>query len=231
MILDLSAVTDGLVNLVKNQWTTAPIWAELGLGGPSFTPKISGLAPDRIREGDATYLSIFLYHVEPNNAQESMFWRSEFMQGPGQPVRYMPLALDLFYLVSAYSESSYIEEQQAMSVALRIFHANAVVRSGPPSPPAPGPLAWQLTLSMEHRSYDELSRLWQATTAALRLGVVYRAAVLFITPDDGAGPAPEVVEVDAYVQEPDVPMPPQGPPPYPPVAPSPDADLVKVTDS
>ena len=225
MILDLSAVTDGLIDLVKNQWTTAPIWAELGVAGPTFTPKFSGLAPDRIREGDATYLSIFLYHVESNHAQESMYWRPELMLGPGQPVRYLPLALDLFYLVSAYSESSYVEEQQAMSVALRIFHANAVVRSGPPSPPAPGPLAWQLTLSMEHRAYDELSRLWQATTAPLRLGVVYRAAVLFIAPDDGAGPAPEVVEVDAYVQ-------PTVPPPQPPgtlTPPPADADLVKVT--
>src|SRR4029077_9567937 len=112
----------------------------------------------------------------------------------------------LFYLVSAYSEASYVEEQQAMSVALRVFHANAVVRSGPPSPPAPGPLAWQLTLSMEHRSYDELSRLWQANTVAVRPRVVYRAAVLFITPDEGARPAPDVVEVDGYVQ-PTVPEP------------------------
>src|SRR4029077_16962070 len=122
----------------------------------------------------------------------------------------------LFYLVSAYSEASYVEEQQAMSVALRVFHANAVVRSGPPSPPAPGPLAWQLTLSMEHRSYDELSRLWQATTVPLRLGVVYRAAVVFLTPEQPGGPAPAVEEVDLFVKQPlDAPLA--------------DADLVKVT--
>jgi hypothetical protein len=218
VILDLSAVTDGLVDLVKSEWTTAPIWAELGVGGPTFTPKFSGLAPDRIRAGDATYLSVFLYHAESNNAQEAMFWRPELMHGPGQPIRYLPLALDLFYLVSAYSEASYVEEQQAMSVAMRIFHANAVVRSGPPSPPAPGPLAWQLTLSLEHRSYDELSRLWQATTVPLRLGVVYRAAVLFIAPDANDVSAAEVLEVDAYVQ-PTVPPPPGNP------------DLVKVTSA
>ena len=106
------------------------------------------------------------------------------VRSPGQPVRYLPFALDLYYLLSTYSEASYVEEQQAMSVALRIFHANAVVRSGPASPPAVTPPAWQLTLTMEHRSYDELSRLWQATTVPVRLGVVYRAAVLFITPDE-----------------------------------------------
>ena len=48
-----------------------------------------------------------------------------------------------------------------MSVALRIFHANPIVRSAPGAA-----VPWELTLTMEHRSYDELSRLWQATTAA-----------------------------------------------------------------
>ena len=200
MILDLSAVTDKLINLVKTQWATAPIWAELGVGGPTFTPTITGLAPDAIRKGDGPQLSIFLYHVESNNAQESAWWAPEMVRSPGEPVRYLPLALDLYYLVSAFAESSYVDEQQAMSVALRIFHANAVVRSGPPSPPAPGPLAWQLTLTMEHRSYDELSRLWQATTAPLRLGVVYRAAVLFMTPDKPVAPHGEVEEVDIAVK-------------------------------
>src|SRR5260370_1051662 len=51
------------------------------------------------------------------------------------------------------------------------------------------PIPWELTLTMEHRSYDELSRLWQATTAPLRMSVVYRAAVVFIDPD----PKPETV--------------------------------------
>jgi Pvc16 N-terminal domain len=154
--------------------------------------------------------------VESDNAQEAIWWKPEMVRSPGQPVRYLPLALDLFYLVSAYAEGSYAEEQQAMSVALRIFHENAVVRSGPPSPPAPGPLDWQLTLTMEHRSYDELSRLWQATTAPLRLGVVYRAAAVFLAPERPEVAAKPVQEVDLYVKQPlDAPLA--------------DADLVKVT--
>lgn len=200
MILDLSAVTDALTNLVRSRWATAPIWAELGLGAPPFTPTISGLAPDAIRDGDGPQLSMFLYHVESDNAQESAWWTPEMLRSPGQAVRYLPFALDLYYLLSAYSKASYAEEQQAMSVAVRIYHANAVVRSGPPSPPDPGPLAWQLTLTMEHRSYDELSRLWQATTVPLRLGVVYRAAVLFLTPDEPGVAAKEVEEVDITVK-------------------------------
>jgi hypothetical protein len=121
------------------------------------------------------------------------------LRSPNQPVSYLPLALDLYYLLSAFSDTSYAEEQQAMSVALRIFHANAVVRRDA----GPNP-AWQLTLTMEHRSYDELSRLWQATTAPLRLGVVYRAAVLFLTPDEPVDANKEVLTVRTTVNETDV---------------------------
>jgi hypothetical protein len=36
---------------------------------------------------------------------------------------------------------------------------------------------------MEHRSHDELSRLWQSTTAPIRMSQVYRASVVFIEGD------------------------------------------------
>jgi hypothetical protein len=199
VILDLSAVTDGLIDLVKTNWSSAPLWAELGVAAPTFTPNFTGLAPDALRDGSGPQLSLFLYHVESDNAQEANFWTSQMVRSSGQPVRYLPLALDLFYLLSAYSETSYAEEQQAMSVALRIFHANAVVRSDPTPTPA-----WSLTLTMEHRSYDELSRLWQATTVPLRLGVVYRAAVLFLAPDEPDATVKQVETVEAIVNDTDV---------------------------
>ncbi len=51
-------------------------------------------------------------------------------------------------------------------------------------------------MTMERRSYDQLSLLWQATTAPLRLGVVYRAAVIFVQPDAAPAQAHEVDIVD-----------------------------------
>jgi hypothetical protein len=185
MPLDLSAITDTLIDLVKASWDSSPLWAELDEGSPAtpaappFTPNISGLAPDVLPTEPGPQLGIFLYHVEANNAMESLYWAPQIpadSSGGGEPVRFLPMALDLYYLMSAFSESNYHWEQQAMSVALRIFHANPIIRS-----PA-GP-AWELTLTMEHRSYDEMSRLWQATTSPMRLSVVYRAAVVFIDPD------------------------------------------------
>jgi hypothetical protein len=181
MTLDLSAVTDSLIGLVKSQWATAPIWAELGGAGaaPTFTPNFTGLAPDAARQQAGAQLSMYLYHVESDNAREALFWQDQMLSpAPGEPTRFLPLALNIFYLLFAYSETSYIEEQEAMSVALRIYHANPIVRSSPGVP-----VPWELTLTMEHRSYDELSRLWQATTVPLRMSLVFRAAVVFIDPD------------------------------------------------
>ena len=59
--------------------------------------------------------------------------------------------------------------------------------------------AWQLTLTMEHRSYEELSGLWQAMAAPLRLGVVYRAAVVFLSGETAPAPAAQVKTLTANV--------------------------------
>lgn len=189
MTLDLSEVTDTLIGLVKNQWTTAPIWTEIGGSppGPTFPLTFTGLAPDAARQQPGPQLSMYLYHVEPDNAREALFWQPQMVEAAaGEPTRYLPLALHLYYLLFAYSESSYSEEQEAMSVAVRVFHTNPIVRSGPGTA-----VPWELSLTMEHRSYDELSRLWQATTAPLRMSLVYRAAVVFIDSDPAPVPAPE----------------------------------------
>lgn len=89
-----------------------------------------------------------------------------------------------------------------MSVALRIFHANPIVRSDPGVQPP-----WELTLTMEHRSYDELSRLWQATTAPLRMSLVYRAAVAFIEPDPVPAPAPQATSFTVAANPVTLPLP------------------------
>ncbi len=208
MTLDLSAVTDSLIGLVKSQWTTAPIWTEVGgsPAGPTFTPNFTGLAPDAMRQEAGPQLSMYLYHVESDNAREALFWQPQMADAAaGEPARFLPLALDLYYLLSAYSETSYTEEQEAMSVALRIYHANPIVRSDPGTA-----VPWELTLTVEHRSYDELSRLWQATTAPLRMSLVYRAAVVFIEPDPMPAPAPQTSSFSVDVNPVALPLPPPG---------------------
>jgi hypothetical protein len=190
VILDLSAVTDTLKGLVTSAWPNAPLWTA---ATPQFGLDVTGLSPDAAREQQGAQLSLYLYHVDENNAQESLFWSASAQSAGGPPVKYQPLALDLYYLLSAYAQGNYVEEQQAMSVAMRVFHENPIVRGT-----GPDGLPWELTLSLERRSYDELSRLWQATTSAMRLSAVYRAAVAFIEPEPApaAGPPVSLVNLD-----------------------------------
>ena len=193
MLYDLSAVTDGLLNMVMREWPSASLWTELGLEGPSFTPMYTGLAPDAVRTESGPQLSLFLYHVELNNAQEALFWAPEMENGSLPATSYIPLALNLYYLLSAYSEGMYAQEQQAMSIAMRLFHASPIITDTNATP------TWQVNLTMEHRSYDELSLLWQATTAPLRMSAVYRAAVVFVTPETAPSPLTMVTAMTATV--------------------------------
>jgi hypothetical protein len=214
MTLDLSEITEALLGLVKPpNWGSAPIWTELG-GSPTFTPNFTGLAPDAAKGQSGPQLSLYLYHVESDNAQQSLSWQPWMLDvAGGEPIRFQPLALDLFYLLFAYSEgeTGWTQEQEAMSVALRIFHENPIVRSEPGAT-----VPWELTLTMEHRSYDELSRLWQATTAPLRMSVVYRAAVVFIDPDPKPESVTEPETTDFSVTVDPVPLPlPEAPNQYP----------------
>jgi hypothetical protein len=198
MTFDLSAITDSLIHLVESQWPSAPIWSEIGGKGPpnaSFTPSVTGLAPDAAYKQSGPQLGLYLYHVESNNAVEATFWEPQMLNdSPGQPVRFLPFALDVFYLLYAYSEFNFIEEQQAMSVAMRTFHDQPIVRSesGAATP-------WELTLTLEHRSYDELSRLWQATTSPLRMSLVYRASVIFLDADQMPEKPQETTSLDVEV--------------------------------
>jgi len=192
VIYDLSAVTDTLKKLVDTEWPNAPLWTP---ATPQFAVDVTGLSPEAARQGQGAQLSLYLYHVDENHSTESLFWTSQAQRAGGPPLQYQPLALDLYYLLSAYAEGNYIQEQQAMSVAMRVFHENPVVRGV-----SPDGTQWELTLSLERRSYDELSRLWQATTSALRLSAVYRAAVILIEPEQGPPAGPPVAVVDLAVE-------------------------------
>ncbi|MGH3124794.1 MAG: DUF4255 domain-containing protein [Streptosporangiaceae bacterium] len=185
-------MTDTLKRLVDAEWPNAPLWTP---ATPLFAVDVTGLSPDAVRQGQGAQLSLYLYHVEEDKATEGLFWTAQSQSAGGPRLRYQPLALDLYYLLSAYAEGNYVHEQQAMSIAMRVFHENPVISGdGPDGQP------WQVTLTLERRSYDELSRLWQATMSALRLSAVYRASVVLLQPEKAPPPAPGVSVVNIVAQ-------------------------------
>jgi hypothetical protein len=87
-----------------------------------------------------------------------------------------------------------------MSVILKCFHENPIIRtkvtfSGSPSES----IQEEFTLTMEIESADSISRFWQAITAPFRLSLMYRVAVVFLTPPAPPTPAKQVVNYSLAV--------------------------------
>jgi len=197
-VLDLSVVTDLLIRIVTDAWATSPLWASLPPDA-FFFPTISGFTPERARNDSGPQLSITLIHIEPNRFNRNFVFPPTAQPSPQPPspraqaIPALPISLDLYYFVSAFSQNSYHQEQQAMSVVLKCFHENPVIRTNvllQGSPPEN--VQESFTLTMEIETVDSISRLWQAITSPFRLSLMYRVGVVFITPPEPPVGAPPV---------------------------------------
>jgi hypothetical protein len=191
-VLDLSLVTGLLTKTISNYWDTAPLWATLSPGS-NFTHTISGITPDEARHGagGGCQVTVSLIHIEPNKFNRNFVARPG-LSWPNPPspraqlIPALPLALDLYYFVTAWSEAGpptcATQEQQAISIVLNCFHQNPIIRTSVPFASPPESTAEEFSLTMEIESVDSISRFWQATTMPFRLSVMYRVAVVFLTP-------------------------------------------------
>lgn len=192
-VLDLSSVTDRLVAMLETCRDNSAIWA--ALGNPAFTIHVSGSMPESVREAGGCQLTVYLFHVA-----EDPYQKNSPLRGPRvPPIPFQPLSLDLYYLVTAFAGSDYVKEQIAMSIALRCFHDNPIVRMDVMLPlPPPTVVHEEFTLTMEIQSVDEISRLWQAVVAPFRLSAIYKASVVFVTPPQplvAVAPHPQTVSI------------------------------------
>ncbi len=195
-VLDLSIVTGLLCNTLNTYWNTAPLWQTLSVGS-KFTPNVSGLTPDsaRLNSNGQCQVTLSLIHIEPDRYNRNFVHpppQQPPVQNPPAPraqmIPALPLALDLFYFVTAWADGNATQEQQAISIALNCFHQNPIIRTNVTFPGSP-PTSTQeeFTLTMEIESVDSISRFWQALTVPFRLSLMYKVAVVFLTP-----PAPPV---------------------------------------
>jgi hypothetical protein len=204
-VLDLSVVTDLLIQTITNAWDDSPLWTVEGEGA-KFMPTISGLTPDAVRQAGGCTITVSLIHVEPNKSQRNFVYppASAAAANPVSPraqmIPALPLGLDLLYFVTAFSDNApsleinRVQEQQAMSIVLRCFHENPIIRtnvtfSGSPSESTQE----EFTLTMEIESADSMSRFWQAITVPFRFSLMYRVAVVFLTPPAPPTTAKQVV--------------------------------------
>lgn len=171
-----------------------------GVVGTSVT--VSVLAPDRVvAEGgtEASQLNLYLYAVTPNPG-----WRNEGLPardtGGRTRLANPPLALDLHYLLSAYSGGD-LHAEVLLGYAMQLLHetpvlTRAAIRTAlnpsplvaPDLPPAlralaDAGLADQLELvklTPQYLDTEALSKLWTATQSHMRPSMAYLASVVLI---------------------------------------------------
>jgi uncharacterized protein DUF4255 len=204
-VLDLSVITDRVIQELETAKGTTQLWKEeptdgtpLGVGKEDdrdptgrFTVEFTGLPPQEARKLSGCQVSLYLFHVTPNAT-----YRNSFPLG-GRPrtIPEQPLALTLYYLLSAHSPNSYIEEQQAMSIALKCLHDHPIMSAIVPIDRR----LQEFTLTMESQSVDEIGRLWLSLAAPLGLSAVYRASVIFIEPEPPPATQPPKIVLEPHV--------------------------------
>jgi len=194
-VLDLSLVTNTLISMLENYVTTAsPLWQALVSTGNTFDLAFSGAMPDAVRKLSGCQLTFSLIHVTQDKFQRNSPLLNQGVSHPrAQTIPFQPMSLDLYYLLTAFSDQQYQQEQQAMSMALQFFYQTPILRLKGPLPPGlPFAITEEFVLSTEIETSDELARLWQAITVPFRTSVVYKVSVVLLTPPTTPPPAPNV---------------------------------------
>lgn len=164
--------------------------------------KVSVGPPDQVVPAngtEASQLNLFLHQVTPN-----LGWRNEGLPtrdpSGNQRLANPPLALDLHYLISAYSGGD-LHGEILIGYAMQLLHENPVLTrqairtalSPSPSVGANLPAALraladsglenqieQIKITPEYLSTEEISKLWTATQSHFRPTAAYLVSVVLI---------------------------------------------------
>jgi hypothetical protein len=141
---------------------------------------------DKARDAAATVnqLNLFLYLISPNAA-----WRNQDLPGRVRPgeVASPPLALNLFYLLSAYGRDNDVDSpfsHMLLGQAMSILYDHPVLGQAEIAAALPGSdLGNQIErvrITLQPLSIEDISKLWAGFQMQYRLSVAYEVAVVLI---------------------------------------------------
>ncbi|SFN69989.1 DUF4255 domain-containing protein [Nitrosospira briensis] len=175
--LAIAAVTSTLRFLLENA-----IQADPALTGTLVTTK----PPDKARgTNTGRQLNLFLYQPQPNAA----FRNGEIPQRATHGESTMPpLALNLFYLTTAYGEEQRTDEEvmshHLLGQAMSTLHDHPLLGADEIRNALPDNDLYQqierVRITLQPMTVDEMSKLWSAFQTPYRLSSFYQAAVVLI---------------------------------------------------
>lgn len=181
-ILDLSSVTRALIKLIESAYNHSDV---KNLENPAFSAE----PPDQI---SADGISLYLYHIS-----ENQYFKNLTAQGDQSvPIRYTPMALNLFYILTAHATSGAgtitdaEREQQAMGVAVKALHDYPIINE---QTVVNGTTLFELNLvgtntelkiELQNVLPNESSNYWAAGSASPRLAAYYTVSVIMLEPEE-----------------------------------------------
>lgn len=188
---DLADITNVLKGLLQTALDNA--------NPPASNIKIYCNSPDSARKDDGyCHLTLYLLHVG-----RDPYWRNAPVNSSRPRLNNaQPLSLNLSYLLTAWHDIDFASEQRAMSIALQAIHSQPIVTQSIIQQDSL--TQWlpegEFTVSIEADTIEEMSRLWQAITAPIRLSALIRVGVVFISPvAPQPKPAPPPVQANLSV--------------------------------
>lgn len=181
-MIDLSLVTQTLKNLLEEYFDLSDAWPT------GQNPNVTPLPPDKI---DGSALSLYLYHA----TEDAQYKNSAPGIDPSLPVQYNPMALNLFYLMSAVSSdedldgATILQDQQKMGLAMKAFHDHPVLNKDSKLNGTPiFPLTLQneediLRINLQPLSPNDGLNFWSASESPPRFSAQYQVSVVLLEPE------------------------------------------------
>ncbi|MBF2065979.1 MAG: DUF4255 domain-containing protein [Calothrix sp. C42_A2020_038] len=169
--LAIAAVTATLTHLLNDG---------IILDTPGTT--VTAKPPEKARNTRNNQLNLFLYQTMPNAAWRNMDMTPQVKPGEtGQP----PLALNLFYLITAYGEDEDdIKSHRLLGKAMSILHDHPLLDANEIRDALPDNDLYQqierVRITPQPMSLEEMSKLWMMFQTQYRISAAYQVAVVLI---------------------------------------------------
>ncbi len=150
--------------------------------------QIVARSPDKVSVGGAAQLNIFLYLVSQNGSMRNMPIPQQVK--PGE-TGYPPLALNLYYLITAYGpdvDDENVNSHQLLGQAMNVFHDHPLlgadeIQKAASNAGVDSDLHHQIErirITPQPMTLEEMSKLWTTFQTNFRISTAYEVAVVLI---------------------------------------------------
>jgi hypothetical protein len=197
-ILNVGLVTKVIKRVIELSIKESSAWK------PRPDPTISVLPPDKLDDGS---LGIYLYHLSEDPHLKNQ--PSVGTSADPVPVRYTPMGLNLFYLITTdaktHAEIKMLDAQLLLGLAIKSLHDYPVLSDGSVvenikvfEEVGIDKTDTHLRITMQPTAPNEAVSYWTAGQSPLRLSAYYNVSVVLLEPEEPPTRAGRVLDYGVH---------------------------------